>query len=176
MSLPFADIGPCSGPSPSTPVHSDSNQSVGECSDIFPGARKPPLDDLVATPYTVVLLNPNSTEQFLHSGPTKVEERNVFARSNPELLGSLVLEAIKDRSRQHGTFVFGNILVNFTPSEIPFHTIFKITCESRPVYHLVSGKHRKLRDPYSYAVELVPLAKAFSRLPNVFQSTFPSAK
>ena len=118
-----------------------------------------------------MLLNPDSTEQSLHSGPTTVEQRNSFARSNPELLGSLVLETIRDRSRQHGTFVFGNIIVTFSPTGLPFHTIFKFSSGSQPVYHLVSGRNRRLTDAYTYAAGLVPLATAFSRLTNVCNAT-----
>ena len=114
-----------------TTEHEDHHDDRGNLSD---GRR------------AMLLLNSQDPEH-VSSNSEAIENRNALVHKDPSAITALVNDLYRARVMKQGSFLRGNILFSFHPSEIPFHILYIIMCDNANVYHLASA--RKVEDPVS---------------------------
>ena len=70
-----------------------------------------------------------------------VPARNELAHKNPELLKGIVAKALQRQAKQEGSYKGTDFIVNWKPSEIPFHTEFEFSVLNNTCHHLASVRN-----------------------------------
>ena len=101
--------------------------------------------------HRLLILDPHNVNISQLDSDT-VERRNSVAHSSPESLPCLILESIRARTNQEGTYHDGRDIVCFNRSIISFHLIYRVFCGDISVYHLLSEKNPKCTNPVSCTI------------------------
>lgn len=72
-----------------------------------------------------------------------VPARNEVAHKSPGLLKGIVAKALQCQAKKRGSYKGTDFVVNWKPSEIPFHTEFEFSVLNNTCHHLASIRNVK---------------------------------